>query len=301
MLSEIERVLRRSLLRIVLAVYYPINSLSLWIVRKIIGFWGRKGLHMISVGEFTTGSVKTRSLYREDMLLKTILLYCNLRGKSCLDLACNDGFWSFRLGRFGIRKLTGVDLGEHEIFRANFFKTVYAFPSFQFRNQDVFQFLYRDNRETYDIVLLLSLIYHLPEDVDYRKFFNAIAKINNECLVIDSRWFDNDDYWYDKTSDRTVIKIPEGVLKKWRPTRKEVFALLEESGYEQIADINPSSFLEDTEKAYGDGDPYTLDNVSDYISGNRTIVIAYKKKMMMPDIGKRLNRQFVETPAANSI
>ena len=71
-------------------------------------------------------------------------------------------------------------------------------------------------------------------------------------------------------------------MKKWRPTRKEVFGHLYKSGYEQVIEINPSAFLPDLEEASGDGDPYTMENVSDYITGNRTLVIAYKQKSHMP-------------------
>ena len=293
MLSKLKRVVKEILLRAIFVTYYPINMVYLWIVRIIINVLGKSGLHLITVGEFTSGTAKTRSLYREDMLLKVILLFIDVRGKSCLDLACNDGFWSFRLGRFGIKRLTGVDIGKREITRANFLKNVYAFPSFQFRRQDIFQFLYHDNTETYDLILLLSLIYHLPAELDYEKFFNAISQINNKCLIIDSRWFDDDNYWYDKTSQQAIIKTQEGIIKKWRPKRDEVFNHLYKSGYEQVIEVDPSAFLDDPQKAYGNGDPYSLENVSDYLTNHRTIVIAFKKKAMIPNIGDRLSIKFV--------
>jgi len=290
MLSKLKRLVKKT----VLGVYYPIGTVYLWIVRIIINIWGsREGVHLVTVGEFTGGTTKTRSLYREDMLLKTMLLFSNLREKSCLDLACNDGFWSFRLSRFGIKRLMGIDIGEREITRANFLKSVYAFPSFQFKRQDLFQFLYHDNTESYDLILLLSIIYHLPEQTDWEKLFNVISRINNECLIIDSRWFEDEEYWYDKTSERTIIKTQEEIIKKWRPKRKEVFKYLHKSGYEWVIEVNPSAFLDDSQKAYGNGDPYTLENVSDYISNHRTIVIAYKKKTMLPDIEKRLSVRYV--------
>jgi 2-polyprenyl-3-methyl-5-hydroxy-6-metoxy-1,4-benzoquinol methylase len=285
--------LRYTLWHIWAAMCKPITVIYWWMVKRIVMSWGEKGLHSISIGEILSGKQKTRSLYREDMLLKTIILFVDLRGKSCIDLACNDGFWSFRLGRFGIKRLFGVDLAEMMIHRANFLKTVYNFPRFQFQNKDILQFLYHDNRETYDIVLLLSIIYHLPEETDWNKFFNTIYGINNECLIIDSRWFDDHEYYYDTTSEQAIIKTKDGITRKWRPTRSEVFSCLYKSGYEQVIEINPSAFLKDEKEAYGDGDPYTLTNVSDYISNNRTLVISYKEKSMVPNVEKRLSFKYV--------
>lgn len=283
-----KEILKKSVLKIIFSCFALVNSVYWSMIKAIMNVWGRRGLHLISIGEFTSGSSKKRSIYREEMLLRAIPIFINFRDKSCLDIACNDGFWSFRFGRFGIKRLIGVDTGGDVIARANFLKAVYGFPSFQFKEMDIFNFLYHENTESYDIIFLLSLIYHLPEQADYGKFFNVISKINNECLIIDSRWFDDDAYWFDKTSEKTIIKTSDGVVKKWRPIRTEIFSLLKKNEYEQIIEVNPSVFIDEVMKtqAYGDGDPYSVENVADYITNNRTIVIAYKNKKLLPIIGK---------------
>lgn len=275
-------------LKLLLAPYFLMSSIYWWVVKIIVKAWGRRGLHAISVGDFVAGEWKARSFYRQDMLLRAIPLFVDLRGKSCLDLACADGFWSFRLGYFGIKKLIGIDLSQENILRANFLKTVYNFTSFDFKCRDIFQFLYHENQETFDIILLLSILYHLPSESDWDKFFKRVSQINEYCLIIDTRCFDNDEYWYDKTSGQAIIKTEEGIVKKWRPTRKEIFSYLYQSGYEQVLEVNPSSLLTDQKEAYGNGDPYTLQNVSDYITNNRILIIAYKRKLIMPDIENRL-------------
>ena len=67
------------------------------------------------------------------------------------------------------------------------------------------------------------------------------------------------------------------MIKKWRPERSNVFNYLYESGYKHVVEINPTAFLSDREEARGNGDPYTFENVSDYLTANRSLVIAYKK------------------------
>ncbi len=274
--------------RVLLIPYYLGSVIYWWVVRSIVIVWGKRGLHAIAIGELVGGESKTRSMYREDMLLKTISLFVELRGTSCLDLACNDGFWSFRLGQLGLKKLVGLDRSGEGILRANFLKRVYYFPGFQFKQRDVFQFLYEENKASYDIVLLLSIIYHLPADKDWARFFKTIYQHNNNCLIIDTRWFDNDEYWYDKTSRQGVIKTEGGEIEKWRPTRQEVISHLRNSGYQSIVEINPSVFLTDCEAAFGDGDPYSVQNVADYISEHRTVLIAYKRETLLPDVAQSI-------------
>lgn len=262
------------------------------IVRAIINYWGQRGLHSIAVGQFAGRHTRPRSSYREDMLLRTILLFVNTRDKSCLDLACNDGFWSFRLARFGLSSVRGIDVGKEPIVRANFLKHVYDFPSFQFQQQDIFALLHGNQPESYDIILLLSILYHLPEETNWNKFFGALSRINDECVIIDSRWFEDNAYWYKKTSGQARQMTGNGLFMKWRPTRKEVFAYLYASGYAQVVEINPSAFLADPQAAYGNGDPYTMDNVSDYITGHRTLIIAYKEQASMSNILDRLTVEY---------
>jgi len=269
--------------------YQPTNKFYYWLVKNIINNFEGHKLHLTKFGDFISGTSKTRSLYREDMLLKTFLLFVDFRGKSCVDLACNEGFWSFKLGGFGLKSLIGVDGYKPVIERANFLKTVYNFNNFKFLQQAIEPFLFTHNTDTFDIVLLMSILYHLPENTDWERFFGTISKINNECLIIDSRWFENDEYYYDKESlGQAKIKTHDGEINKWRPKRKEVFKHLTEHGYAKVIEINPSVFLQDTEKAFGNGDPYTLENVSDYITNNRTIIIAYKNEAFISNFGKLL-------------
>lgn len=285
--------LRIGVIKLLLLPYFLISVIYWFMVKVIIKVGAKRGVHAISVGGLVEGRWKIRTVFREDMVIRTILLCVDLRNKSCLDLACNVGIWSFKLGQFGIRRALGIDLTQGNILRANVLKRVYNFPHYDFKVRDILRFLHDENEETFDIILLLSILYHLPEETDWTLFFQKLYEINEYCLIIDTRWFDNDEYWFDKTSSQAVIAVEGEILKKWRPTRNEVFTYLKGSGYELVIETNPAVFLRDQQEAYGDGNPYTLDNAADYITDNRSIVIAYKKKSTVPDIGKRLNVKYV--------
>ena len=285
--------LRIGVIKLLLLPYFLLSAIYWFMVKLIIKVGAKRGVHAISVGGSVEGRWKIRTVYREDMVIRTILLCVDLRNKSCLDLACNVGIWSFKLGQFGIRRALGLDLTQGNILRANVLKRVYNFPHYDFKVRDILRFLHDENEDPFDIILLLSILYHLPEETDWALFFQKLYEINEYCLIIDTRWFDNDEYWFDKTSSQAVIAVEGEILKKWRPTRNEVFTYLKESGYELVIEANPAVFLSDQQEAYGDGNPYTLDNAADYITDNRSIVIAYKKKSAVPDIGKRLSVKYV--------
>ena len=121
-LKKMDKRILAASLKVCPMVFYLIKVPYWYMLRIIINYWAKKGLHSITIGEFTGGTEKTRSSYREEMLLKTMLLYINIKNKSCLDLACNDGFWSFRLARFGLKSVTGIDASKKSISTRSFLK-----------------------------------------------------------------------------------------------------------------------------------------------------------------------------------
>lgn len=252
------------------------------VVYFVMRIWSRRALHSLRIGSFVAGSDKQRSFYRDEMLLKTFVLAVRMQNRSCLDLGCNDGYWSFRLAQFGLSTVIGIDASYEEICRANVLKNIYSYPNYKFKHGDLLSNAHFENGISYDIILLLSVLYHLPESADWDRFFKTIAEHNSETLIIDSRWFENDAYWNQKTGDQAVIESGGTQIGKWRPLRKDVIAILHRHGYARVIEVNPSPFLESSEEARGNNDPYSLENVADYITGNRTLLIAYKSASVLP-------------------
>jgi SAM-dependent methyltransferase len=266
-----------------LALYRRVAGVYWGMTRRLIGVMGERGHHWVSVGQFEAGEAKVRSIWREDITLRTLLLALELRGKSCLDLGCNDGFWSYRLGRFGVKNVVGIEGEPQPVRYAQVLKVMYGFPDFEFRQGDVLDFVLRENQRDFDLVLLLSIIYHLPEQTDWSAFFGRLGAHNRYALVIDSRWFDDDDYYHDKTGYQAMLHTPTGVLKKWRPMRAEVAGHLHAAGYRKVVDLDPSVFIRDKRAALGDGDPYSLGNACDYVTGNRSLMVAYRNAADAPE------------------
>jgi tRNA (mo5U34)-methyltransferase len=83
-------------------------------------------------------------------------------GATALDLACNEGWFSQRLLEWGASRVVALDIREHNLRRAALLRDHYGIPPdrLEFRQADVFEV---DPKElgTYDVVLLLGLIYHV--------------------------------------------------------------------------------------------------------------------------------------------
>lgn len=240
--------------------------------------WKTNGLHQVKFGQHKISEGRKRTEYREELLLKALPLFLDWKGKTCLDLGCNDGRWGLLLAQHGLHTVTGIDLNPANIKKANFLKIVSGYNDFRFVRADISQFM-EQTEEDYDIVLLLSLIYHFPETIDKHHLFSQISKVNKGALIIDSRWFEDSSFW----NMQTFIEIDGIKIPKWRPTRSEICQLLKHSGYESVFEIDTSMFVTNPIEKEGDRDPYGLENIYDYTTDHRSVLIAYKSENLLPN------------------
>lgn len=101
---------------------------------------------------------------------------------SILDLACNDGFFSFQFAGRATRVL-GLDVKKEFIDRANLLKRYYGYENFEFRQADLKSYLHgNDNtKEEFDIVLCYGLIYHLT---DLYAFLKDVFSVTRNVLSL---------------------------------------------------------------------------------------------------------------------
>jgi hypothetical protein len=85
-------------------------------------------------------------------------------GAVALDLACNEGWFSHRLLEWGASKVVGVDVREVNIERAAMLRDHYGISPerFELVHGDVFE-LDPEALGSFDVVLLLGLIYHVED------------------------------------------------------------------------------------------------------------------------------------------
>ena len=81
---------------------------------------------------------------------------------TALDLACNEGWFSQRLIEWGAARVVALDIRDDNVRRAQLLRDHYGIPAerLEVRQADVFE-LDAAELGTYDVVLVLGLIYHV--------------------------------------------------------------------------------------------------------------------------------------------
>jgi tRNA (mo5U34)-methyltransferase len=106
-------------------------------------------------------------------------------GATALDLACNEGWFSHRLREWGAQRVLGLDVRRKNIERANVMRDHYEIPpeEMEFREADVFAL---DPAElgTFDVVLVLGLIYHVENPMGVLRLARACTR---RLCVIESQ------------------------------------------------------------------------------------------------------------------
>lgn len=107
-----------------------------------------------------------------------------LDGVRILDLACLEGMFSVELSRRGAVVL-GIEARDGNIARARFAKEVLGLQNLDFVQDDV-RNLSREKYGSFEIVLCLGILYHLPAP-DVITFAERIAEVTERVAVFDTQ------------------------------------------------------------------------------------------------------------------
>jgi SAM-dependent methyltransferase len=98
----------------------------------------------------------------------------SLEGLRVLDIACNAGFWSVQCALLGA-EVTGFDARPELIEQANLIKKIVGLKNLDFKVLDFFSMNPEALGGTFDIVLNLGVMYHLPQPLDTLERTRAMA------------------------------------------------------------------------------------------------------------------------------
>jgi hypothetical protein len=98
-------------------------------------------------------------------------------GATAIDLACCEGWFSHKLLEWGAARVVGVDIREHNIRRAELIRDhLEVDPArLTFKQGDLFA-LDPDELGSYDVVLLLGLIYHVEDPAGALRRARALTR-----------------------------------------------------------------------------------------------------------------------------
>jgi tRNA (mo5U34)-methyltransferase len=104
-----------------------------------------------------------------------------LQGKRVLDIACNSGFWSIQCALLGA-EVVGFDARPELIDQANLLKRITGADSARFEVLDFWE-MTPEKLGTFDVVLNLGLLYHLPKPLEALERTRAMAR---SCILLDT-------------------------------------------------------------------------------------------------------------------
>lgn len=190
-------------------------------------------------------SKKAALTYR---MLEQIRLPKDLTGKSVLDLACSDGFYSFECEARGAAEVVAVEGPGWE--------NPAGFDRFKFLRS-----LYRSNighavariedyidatDRTFDLVLSLGIYYHLPDPLAY---FKKLAALTRETLIVTGRTiamsaFDPINTIYDQLHEgdacvctgrsASVMLLSDRCVGKWTANVQCLMDMLRIAGFSDV-------------------------------------------------------------------
>lgn len=109
----------------------------------------------------------------------------SLRGKTCLDVACNSGFWSFALAELHPHRHLAIDDQAYLIEQAEFVRNCFTrhskYDTIEFRHQSVFDL--EAEADEFDLVLFLGLAYHLTDIVGA---IERVYRVTRGTVIVDS-------------------------------------------------------------------------------------------------------------------
>jgi ubiquinone/menaquinone biosynthesis C-methylase UbiE len=118
---------------------------------------------------------------RESMLFDYLVPWVQGRWSemTCLDLACHEGYFAFKLALHGCRSVVGVDVRREHLDNAALIQRVYELENLKFVQGDIEKL--DPALGVFDIVLVFGILYHVRDLIATLR--NARAMTNGVCLI----------------------------------------------------------------------------------------------------------------------
>jgi tRNA (mo5U34)-methyltransferase len=106
----------------------------------------------------------------------------SLQGKRVLDIACNSGFWSIQCALLGA-EVVGFDARDVLIEQANLIKSIVGLDNVSFRRLDFWSMSPEALGGTFDVVLNLGVLYHLPDPLEVLRITRTMT---HDTILLDT-------------------------------------------------------------------------------------------------------------------
>lgn len=169
----------------------------------------------------------------------------SLKGKRILDIACNSGFWSIQCALLGA-EVVGFDARPEIVEQANLIKSIVGVENVEFKVLDFWEMNPQTFGGTFDIVLNLGILYHLPKPLEVLELTKSMAK---ETILLDTCIYKSElpivkFHWEEPSDIRNASKA--GIVAKC--SKRSIDIMLRHLGITEAFEIPIHS--EDMPKVY---------------------------------------------------
>jgi tRNA (mo5U34)-methyltransferase len=98
----------------------------------------------------------------------------------CLDLACHEGYFALQFALHGCREVLGIDAREEHVTNAALIRDLHGLKNLTFKCGNVLE-LAGTGLGGFDVVLMLGLLYHVPDIIGVLRAARALTK--GVCLI----------------------------------------------------------------------------------------------------------------------
>jgi SAM-dependent methyltransferase len=106
-----------------------------------------------------------------------------LAGKRVLDIACNAGFWSLQCALLGAAEVVGFDARPELVEQAELVRSIVGAANARFQVLDFWSMCPRALGGTFDVVLSLGILYHLPKPLEA---LEAMRSMSHDTMLLDT-------------------------------------------------------------------------------------------------------------------
>jgi SAM-dependent methyltransferase len=173
------------------------------------------------------------------------------RTAAVADLGCSEGYFSFEFAKRGSREVFGIDARARNIEKAELVRDLLGLPSCRFSIGDVFGANLAP--ASFDVVLLLGLIYHVEDPIGLMRHAATVAR---RLLIVETQltkeqgpvafgWGTPDalstrDYWAMRREDPATDDLSSTRGFSLIPSAPAVVSVLREIGFRSIMQLHPN-------------------------------------------------------------
>ncbi len=173
-----------------------------------------------------------------------------LHGEKVLDIGCNDGFFVFECKKSGAEHVVGIEADLHFYRHAALINDLLGWGGIEIKNMSAYDI--QPSLGSFDITLLLGVLYHLKNPMDV---LGKLSAITTDIMIVESAVRNSKEDINNRKEGKLSLPVMEfvgnaplasgyeGAWNWWAPNTECICAMLKLSGFHTV-DVAEEYLLE---------------------------------------------------------